>query len=166
MASVTAWDWHHWWQTVIRSISDLLDLPLKYFMVQLHTFRMATKSIDGLKWSPAYWIYQNESFSSLAIRINRFVILSLICGERRDQHLRCGQKRNWKSLDEGNFQSNESFIIVPSQVTIKDLCIIDVALFNLYSVWNKFIKNESYPRKINALFLSLRSRLMFREKKI
>ena len=110
----------------------------------------------GLKWSPAYWIHRNESFSSLAIRINRFVILSFIFAERRDQHLRCWQKRNCKSYDEAKFQSNESFIIVPSQVTIKDLCIIDVALFNLYSVWNKFIKNESYPRKINALFLSLR----------
>ena len=110
----------------------------------------------GLKRISSYWIHRNESFSSLAIKINLFVILSFICGKRRYQHLRCWQKRNWKSLDEGNFQSNESFIIVPSQVTIKDLCIIDVALFNLYSVWNKFIKNESYPRKINALFLSLR----------
>ena len=42
-------------------------------------------------------------------------------------------------MDEENFQSNESFIIVPSHVTIKDFCImiIDVTPYNLYSVRNK-----------------------------
>ena len=68
-------------------------------------------------------------------------------------------------MDEENFQSNESFIIVPSQVTIKDLCNVFMGItpYNLYSVWNKIIKSESYPSKKCLISVISGSELMFRE---